>query len=83
MGLYFEFPSIRFPEYSGKAVKCVHVVVELEDKVPVAIMESIFFITHFNSMGGIHQEKKVERQRLATDMRIDGGRKKGEPVKST
>jgi hypothetical protein len=80
VGLYFEFPSIRFPEYSGKAVKCVHVVVELEDKVPVAVMESIFFITHFNSMGGIDQEKKVERQRLATDMRIDGGRKKGESV---
>ena len=43
-------------------------------------MESIFFITHFNSEGGIDQEKKVERQRLATDMRINGGRKKGESV---
>ena len=69
VGLYFEFPSVRFPEYAGKAVRCVHVVVELEDRVPVSILESVFFITHFNSDGGIDQEKKVERQRLATDMR--------------
>jgi hypothetical protein len=70
VGLYFEFPSVRFPEYAGKAVKCVHVVVELEDRSPVAVLESIFFITHFNLDGGIDQEKKVERQRLATGMRV-------------
>lgn len=69
VGLYFGFPSIRFPEYASKAVKCVHVVTELEDRTPVAILESVFFITHFSFEGGIDQEKKVERQRLATDMR--------------
>jgi hypothetical protein len=68
VGLYFEFPSVRFPEYAGKAVRCVHVVVELEDRVPANILESVFFITHFNADGGIDRKKKVERQRLATDM---------------
>lgn len=75
VGLYFGFPSIRFPEYAGKAVKCVHVVVELEQKVPVAVLESVFFITHFSSDGGIDQEKKVERQGLAID--IKGTRQEG------
>jgi hypothetical protein len=65
VGLYSGFPAIRFPEYSGKAVKCVHVVVELENKVPVSILESIFFVTHFDKNGGMDQEKKVERQRIA------------------
>jgi hypothetical protein len=69
VSLYFGFPSVRFPEYSGRAVKCVHVVVELEERAPVSILESIFFITHFNMDGGIDQEKKVERQQLATNMR--------------
>lgn len=65
VGLYSGFPSVRFPEYSGKAVKCVHVVVELEDRAPVAILESVFFITHFDEDGRIDREKKVERQRIA------------------
>jgi len=69
VGLYFDFPSIRFPEYAGKAVKCVHVVLEMEDRVPVGMLESVFFITHFNAEGGMDQDKKVERQRLAIDMR--------------
>jgi len=69
VGLYFDFPSIRFPEYASKAVKCVHVVVEMKDRVPVGLLESVFFITHFNGEGGMDQEKKVERQRLALDMR--------------
>ncbi len=72
VGLYFEFPSIRFPEYAGKAVRCVHVVIEMADRKPVGLLESIFFITHFNAEGGMDQEKKVERQRLAVDIR--GGR---------
>lgn len=67
VGLYFGFPSVRFPEYSGKAVKCVHAVVELEERVPVAILETVFFVTHFNREGGIDQEKKVRRQRVAGD----------------
>jgi hypothetical protein len=69
VGLYFGFPSVRFPEYSGKAVKCVHVVVELEERVPIAILESVFFVTHFNAEGGIDQEKKVRRQRVAGDLK--------------
>jgi hypothetical protein len=69
VGLYFEFPSIRFPEYAGKAMRCVHVVIEMEDRTPVGLLESIFFITHFNAEGGMDQEKKVERQRLAVDIR--------------
>jgi len=35
----------------------------------VGMLESVFFITHFNAEGGMDQDKKVERQRLATDMR--------------
>jgi len=72
VGLYFEFPSIRFPEYAGKAVRCVHVMVELEDRTPVAIRERIFFVTYFNPDGRIDQEKKVERHRLAVAMQIHG-----------
>ena len=77
VGLYFDFPSIRFPEYAGRAVRCVHVVVEMEDRVPVGMLESVFFLTHFNPEGGMDQDKKVERQRLAIDMR--GSRTEGRP----
>jgi hypothetical protein len=72
VGLYFESPSIRFPEYAGRAMRCVHVVIEMEDRRPVGLLESIFFITHFNAEGAMDQDKKVERQRLAVDIR--GGR---------
>jgi len=68
VGLYFDFPSIRLPEYAGRAVRCVHVVVEMEDRVPVGMLESVFFLAHFNPEGGMDQDKLVERQRLAIDM---------------
>lgn len=80
VSLYFGFPSVRFPEYSGKAVKCVHVVVELENRTPVSILESIFFITHFDRNGGINQEKKAERQRVAGEP--GGGEEQACPQRS-
>lgn len=33
------------------------------------MLDSVFFLTHFNPEGGMDQNKKVERQRLAIDMR--------------
>ncbi len=68
VGLYFNFPSIRFPEYAGQAIKSIHAVVELADKVPVQILESIFFITHFDAAGNMDPTKKTERQKLAVAM---------------
>ncbi len=68
VGLYFDFPSISFPEYAGRAMKSIHTVVELENKAPAQIRESLFFITHFDSTGKMDQERKVERQRLTTAM---------------
>ncbi len=68
VGLYFDFPSISFPEYAGRAVRSIHTVVELENKVPIQIVESLFFITHFDTRGKMDQQKKVERQRLTTAM---------------
>ena len=69
VGLYFGFPTVRFPEYAGRAMRCVHVVIEMEDRVPIGLLETIFFITHFNTDGGMDQDKKVERQRLTMDIR--------------
>ena len=68
IGLYFDFPSISFPEYAGRRIKSVHTVIELENKAPIQILESLFFITHFDSTGKMDQKKKVERQRLTTAM---------------
>ena len=68
VGLYFNFPSIRFPEYAGQAIKSIHAVVELEEKVPVQIVESLFFVTHFDSHGSMDSKKKAERQQLAMAM---------------
>jgi hypothetical protein len=53
------------------------VVIEMEDRVPVGMLESVFFLTHFNPEGGMDQDKKVERQRLAIGMR--GSRREGRP----
>jgi hypothetical protein len=68
VGLYFSFPSIRFPEYAGQAVKSIHAVVELQDKAPVQILESLFFITHFDGEGNMDPAKRAERQQLAIAM---------------
>jgi hypothetical protein len=68
VGLYFNFPSIRFPEYAGQAIKSIHTVVELEDRAPVQILESLFFITHFDRNGAMDPAKKAERQQLAITM---------------
>lgn len=68
VGLYFNFPSISFPEYAGLAVRSIHTVVELENKVPVQILESLFFITHFDSHGAMDAQMKAQRQELALAM---------------
>jgi hypothetical protein len=73
VGLYFSFPSIRFPEYAGQAIKSIHAVVELQDKVPVQILESLFFMTHFDSEGNMDPAKKAERQQLAVAMARTAG----------
>ena len=68
MRLYEGDPSVRFPEYAGKAVKCVSVVIELEDRIPLSVLRTDFFITHFDGRGRIDRTKKEEALRLAVNM---------------
>ena len=53
--LYKGDPSTRFPEYARKAVKCVSVVIELEDRI------ADFFITYFDESGRIDHARKYPR----------------------
>jgi hypothetical protein len=68
VGLYFDFPSVRFPEYAGRAIRSIHTVVELRNKAPSRILKSVFFITHFDPNGKMDEQKKVERQKLTAIM---------------
>ena len=65
LGLYQGDPSVRFPKYAQKAVKCVSVTLELEDRTPISILRTDFFVTYFNKSGGIDERKKEEALRLA------------------
>lgn len=68
MRLYQGDPSVRFPEYAGKAVKCVSVVIELEDLIPLSVLRTDFFVTYFDGRGLIDRTKKEEALRLAVNM---------------
>lgn len=57
--LYFADPSVRFAEYSGRAVKGVHVVVELDEGVPVSLVQTNFFVTYFSEDGGDRPGEKA------------------------
>ncbi len=61
-------PSARFPGYAGKAVKCVSVVIELEDRIPISVLRLDFFITYFDGRGRIDRTAKEEALRLAVNM---------------
>lgn len=80
--LYFRDPAIRFPEYACRDVKGVHAVVELEDRTPLSIVETNFFVTYFDQDGRIDRERKLEAQRLLAKIRRDGssGRDAGNMV---
>lgn len=68
LGLYQGDPSVRFPEYAQKAVKCVSVLIELEDRTPISVIRTDFFVTYFDKFGGIDERKKEEALRLAVNM---------------
>lgn len=72
--LCFGDPSAKFPEYAGKAVRGVHAVVEVENGVPVSIVEMNFFITYFGEDGGIDRDRNLEAQRLLARARRDSPR---------
>jgi hypothetical protein len=66
--LYKRDPSVLFPEYAGKAVKCVSVVIELENRISLSVLRTNFFITHFDKRGLIDRTRKEEALRLAVNM---------------
>ena len=68
LGLYQGDPSVRFPEYARKAVKCVSVTLELEHRTPISVIRTDFFVTYFDRSGGIDEKKKEESLRLAVNM---------------
>ena len=68
MRLYEGDPSVRFHEYAGKAVKCVSVVIELKDRIPLSVLRTDFFITYFDGKGRMDQTKKEEALKLAVNM---------------
>ncbi len=66
--LYKGDPSTRFPEYARKAVKCVSVVIEPEDRIAISVLRTDFFITYFDERGRIDRTRKEEAMRLAVNM---------------
>ena len=66
--LYKGHPPTRFPEYARKAVKCVSVVIELEDRIAISVLRTDFFITYFDERGRIDRARKEEAMRLAVNM---------------
>jgi hypothetical protein len=44
------------------------VLIELEDRRPISVIRTDFFVTYFDKSGGIDERKKEEALRLAVNM---------------
>lgn len=61
-------PDERLPQYAGKRVRYVHVVLEMVDRKPVRIVMAQYSYFSFDSAGRIDADELQKELRLGVDM---------------
>ena len=75
-------PKECFPQYAGKRLRYVEVILELYQRKPVQILRILYFILPFDSEGRIDAAEQEKERRLGMEMvpPIHAGRQKNRVV---
>ena len=61
-------PKERFPQYAGQRVRCVEVVLELENRKPIAIRRIDYFLLPFDARGRVDAAEQKREMKLALNL---------------
>ena len=61
-------PKERFPRYAGQRERCVEVVLELENREPIAIRRINYFLIKFDAHGRVDASEQKREMMLALDL---------------
>ncbi len=67
-GMLKRDPKERLPQYAGQRVRCVEVVLELENREPIAIIRIDYFLLKFDARGRVDATEQKREMMLALDL---------------